>query len=326
MRRIILIGIVTVLVGVPPTPVRAQDGPTAEEHALLEEVSAVLHGFEALDSYSAGLTYNVLQHINVSMGADSVQLVQTIEANGTADVQQAVAPNQYDNQSIELTETVSQTMTGATNQDQTIGPLGIGLIVVDDHFYFRMEVPSTLAGVIPTGWQDVTDGMDAYPGMSMFNVDSLMEMGGNFPAGYMDALLNATIGVELTAEEMHAGRLESYFTLTLDPAKAFKGIGAGMFESMFNANTLPIDIGKFAEAIFTDEDTTYQIEIMMGREDQQLYALTATVYFDVEIGPDILTDPSMKGMEMTMSQSTQQMTLLLGYNEPLTITAPELGE
>lgn len=325
-RLIFVIGIAAALAGGALAPVRAQGGLSPEEHDLLKNISATLHDFQSLDSFSTALTMNLQQDINVTMRAQTVQLVQTIEANGTAETQKAVAPNQYDNQHVDLNETVTQTMTGAASRDVKVGPINVEMIVFQDHFYLRLGMPPGQSSALPQGWQDVTRGMDAFPGMGMFNVNSLMEMGGSFQAGYMDALLNAVTKVELTGEEMHAGRKETYYTLTLDPAKAFKGIGSSMFESLFNANAVPFDIGKLIETMFTDPDTTYQIEVVMGAENQMLYEFSVNIHFDIEVTSDMITDPSFQGVTMTMKQTSQQAIMLMGYNEPVTITAPELGQ
>jgi hypothetical protein len=175
--------------------------------------------------------------------------------------------------------------------------------VLNDRVYMRMEMPPEQAGVTPQGWYDVTEGASMFPGMGMYNIKNLVSLGGSamgsgegtgtLGTGLVDALLNAAVDVEILDPQVVGGQTRHHYRLTLDPPRVLQAVGMDTLSSMFNAGGLPFDLAKLIELMFTDADTRYTVEVVVGaRPDDLRYVESMDI--DLAIGGDVITDPSFR--------------------------------
>lgn len=321
-------GIVLLLVGlvISVVPAGAQGGGfTEEEQAALDDIEAAVRAFAAATTFSADLIQGLDQNITVGFQGQSVNLIQAITSDGTLQVQR-VEGYENANRSMDFMQTVSQTISGmGQDQENEIGPYQFGLIVFEDRIYMNMQMPPELAGTLPEGWQDVTDGAEAY-GMNMYNIQQMTRIEGKMDEAYFTSLFEAVTGVDVLGSEDAAGQTVNRYRLTLDPALALQTIGAENIEQMFNASAVPFDIPKLVDLMYTDPDTTYVVEVAVGAEDQALYEFVYNIFIDIAFGSELITDQSLQGAEIEMVQTVSQTFRPSGLDEPVTIEAPVLSE
>jgi hypothetical protein len=326
MRRTTVIITLLAVMLVWIAPVRAQDSFTSDEQAALDSVRAALESLTGAHTYTADITQKVDQNIGITYLGQALQMVQTMSSTGSLQFEDQ-PQNQYDNQSMTLTQNIVSSTSSATitNQTQTIGPLETRLIVVDDHIYLRMDVPANLQSAIPHGWVDVTGGADAFPGMDMFNIKGMLELGSIAGPEYADSLLKAVLAVDILEPETVDGRTANHYRLALDPKLALETVGAANLEQMFNADQSPFDVAGFIDLLFSDEDTHYDVDFLIFADDQTLHSVSVHMTIDVDIPSSLLTDPSLQGAEMSFKQDVVQITQISGIDVPVTIEVPELG-
>jgi hypothetical protein len=311
---------------VPLVPAAAQDsGFSDTEQAALDEVRAALERFVNLDSYSATISQQTKQDIGITYLGQKIRLLQEVDAQGTMQVDKD-AEGEFDNQQLSLTEMISQQISGGgADQDSQLGPVLLDLITVDDRVYMRVKIESDSSGVMPQGWVDVTDGMEAFPGMGMFDIRQMLEMGVFGPEN-LTAWFDSVITVKVREPAEVDGQTINTYRLGFDAAKALETFGTANMESMFNANALPFDIAALIDLIYSDEDTTFIIDFGIGADDQQLTEMTQVVTMDIAIGSELITDPSLKNADMTLLQTSIQSYQFYGFDEPVTISAPDVTE
>jgi hypothetical protein len=313
------------LAAVVLTPAAAQDGEFTEtEQAALDETRIALEHFVNLNTYSANITQQTMQDIGMTYLGQNVRLEQAVDAQGTLQVEK-VAGGGLDNQRLSLTETVSQHIIGGGGQDSEVGPIQLELIVLDDRIYMRLKIESDVSGMLPPGWVDVTDGAEMFPGMNMFDIRQVMQFG-VIESNFVTALFEAVIAIDIQEPTEVDGRTVNHYCLELDPVLALESLGVADLESMFDSNALPFDVAKLIDLIYTDDDTTFMIDFGVGADDQMLYDMTQFITMDLTIGPDLITDPTLKDAEMTMLQTSTQSYQFYGFDEPVTISAPELAK
>ncbi len=175
------------------------------------------------------------------------------------------------------------------------------------------------------GWHDVTDGAESFPGLALFDLQGLLEIGETFGPDYLINLFGAVTSVEIQEPETIEGRDVNYYRLALDPALALQGIGAGNLEGMFNAEQSPFDIAGFIELMYSDEDTAYTVNFAIYADDQTLYRYVEEMHTDILIPASLITDPSIQGAEMTLVQDVIQTLQPQDVNMPVSIEAPNLN-
>ncbi|MBN1201763.1 MAG: hypothetical protein JXJ20_07910 [Anaerolineae bacterium] len=325
-QRCLIVGIVLVaLCGAALAPVAAQDGLSVEEQAALDEVRATFEDFLALDTYSADLEQVITQNISASFEGEDVALEQVVTGEGEIQID-LTGEGEYDNLYMTLEQTIEQMLVGAGQEEAaTIGPIMIEMIIVADRVYVQMS-GEELAGMVPEGWVDVTEDASAYPGMEAFNFEQMLAMGSGLEADQLDALLSSVTGVELLGEDMLGDVAVNRYRLTMDPAQVLEKLGVEELSAMFESNALPFDVTALVEMIYTDEDTEYAFEVAIGVDDGVLYEHVQSMSTDIVLDSTVFTDPSLAGMEMIMAQETMQHFLFHSFNEPVTVTAPEVVE
>ncbi len=324
MRRSTVIILLLIMALAWITPVRAQEGFSPDEQAALDAVRAALESLAGADTYTADITQKVVQVIGVDYSGQSIQMDQSMSSAGSLQFEK-MPDSQYDNQQMSVTQTIQSSMSGAQTLDQTIGPMETQMIVVDDRIYLKIEAPEDLQAFIPSGWHDVTEGADAFPGMEMLNIDSMVSLNPMAEADYTDNLLKAVLTVVILEPETVDGRAANHYRLELDPKVALETIGAVNLEQMFNAEQTPFDMAGFIELIFNDEDTRYDVDVLIFADDQTFYSLSVHMTMDIDIPSDLLTDPSLQGAEMSFKQDVVQIVQISGTNVPVSIQAPELS-
>jgi hypothetical protein len=325
MRRSTVIILLLIMALAWVAPVVAQEGFSPEEQTALDEVRAALESLTGANTYTADITQKTVQVISIDYSGQSLLMDQTMTTTGSLQYE-SMHDNQYDNQQVQMTQTVQSTMTGAQNADQTIGPIDTQIIVVDDHIYLRVEPPEDLQAYYPRGWQDVTGGADAFPGMGMFNIDSIVSLGNITGPEYAEGVISAVRTVVVLEPETVGARTANHYRLGLDPRQALETVGAANVEQMFNADQSPFDVPKFIELLFNDEDTRYNVDVLIFADDQTLYSVSAHMTIDLTIPPGLLTDPSLSGADMSFKQDVVQIVQISGTDVPVSIQAPELGQ
>ena len=326
MRRRLTIMILLLIMALAwSAPVRAEEGFTPEEQTALDEVRAALDSLTGADTYTADVTQKVGQVININYAGQSLLMDQTMASTGSLQFENK-PDNQLDNQQMIMSQTIQSSMSGMQNTDQTIGPLETQIIVADDHIYLRIETPPDMRAYFPRGWQDVTEGADAFPGMNMVNIKNMLSIGNITGPEYIGGLLDAVRTVAVLEPETIDGRAVNHYRLELDPRQALETIGAASLEEMFNAGQLPFDVAGFIELMFADEDTHYDVDFLVFADDQMLCSLSVHMLFDIDIPSSLFTDASLTGAEMSLKQDTVQITKIGGMNVPVSIQAPELGQ
>jgi hypothetical protein len=327
MRRLwIGIGLVVMLVGAMWMPVAAQGDFTPEEQAALDDVRAAFENWLALETYSATLDQTVTQDIAIDIMGQAMTLVQTIEAKGETQVE-AVPGSAVPNQMMALTETITQDMKSmGESQVQEIGPVEVGVITVDDHIYMRMTMPDEMSGFLPVGWQDVTGDASAF-GMQSFDMQQMFQLSAStLNSDYLDTVLSSTLAVELLGEDTLDGVPVNRYRLALDVSSAVEALGGlGNMEQAFG-DGLGIDMEAMLEQIYDPENSSFAFELAIGVDDQMVYEYTVHMVTDIVLTEDMITDMALAGSEMTINQDLVSTLLVYGFNEPVTIEAPELGE
>lgn len=325
MRRSTVIILLLIMALAWTAPVYAQEGFSPEEQTALDEVRAALETLTGADTYTADITQKTAQVIGVDYSGQSVLMDQTMATTGSLQFE-SKPDNQYDNQQVMMTQTVHSTMTGAQNDDRIIGPIDTQIIVVDDHIYLRVEPPEDLQAYYPSGWQDVTEGADAFPGMGMVNIDSMVSLGNVTGLEYADNVLSAVQTVAVLEPESIGERIANHYRLELDPQQALETVGAANLEQMFDPDQSPFDVPKFIDLIFNDDDTRYDVDFLIFADDLTLYSISVHMTTDIDIPSEILTDPSLSEADMSFKQDVVQIVQISGIGVPVSIQAPELGQ
>ncbi|MBN1967259.1 MAG: hypothetical protein JW910_21580 [Anaerolineae bacterium] len=308
-------------------PAAAQGDFTPEQQAALDDVRAAFLNFVGLNSYTADVIQDTDQDMTISMMGQSLRMVQTISADGTV-LLARVEGAEYPNQSTTLNQTISQELTGMGQEQTTdLGPMVFDMIIADDRVYMQVGLPPEMAGYAPEGWQDVTDGAEIFPGMGAYDINQMLDLGGSaLEAEFVNTLLDAATDIEVLPEGAAFDVPTTRYRLTLDTRQAFESLGLADLSAMFNAEEMPFDIPAMIELIYTDEDTRYVLELVVGVDDQMLYEYTQIMHLDILIGADMMTDPTLAGAEMTLAQQVTTTLRPVGFDEPVTITAPELAQ
>jgi hypothetical protein len=326
MRTIFTVALAFALIA-GPISARAQDDPTPGTQAALDTVRTALDGFAQATSYTGQLRQTVEQVIAISYLDQSVVLTQTIKMEGTTTVQQA--PQQtYAARQIDFVQSISQTLTGGGLDETTeIGPVAYHVRVVDDRFYLRVEADDpAIAAQFPAGWRDITGGASAFPGMSMFDIEGVLAIDGNLSAGFSEGLLDAVTDITQEESAELPDKAATRYRLELDPARTLDLIGLPTMTGMFEEGRVPFDVPALIETLFNDEATRYTVHVTVEPGTNALVEYSDEWTMDVEITPDLITDPSLEGATMTLEQHSVQSFRPTAVNEPVTITAPEIAE
>lgn len=329
MRRalLVIVSLLLALTALPAPMLLAQDGLDAEARAALDTARRAIDGFFALDTFTIEHTQTLDQQIGISLGAESVILDQRIEQQGTT-VTERQPDSRFDNAASELDQVITQTLAGSGQEQALTLAQQIDMVLLDERAYLHVTSDDpALTGFFPAGWRDVTHGAAEFPGMQLYDLDQLLRLSSStFSAEIFAVLLGAVTGVETLAPDTLDGVTVTRTRLALDPAAAFTGASADALRAVFNAGALPLDVNGLLNLIFTDEDTRYEITLLLGADDAVLYGYDVFLSMEVAIPASLLTDPTLAGAEMSLAQQSVSTLRFANQNEPVTITAPELEE
>jgi len=327
-RQLIVIGcLLLALIAVPAGAAFAQDGFSPEQEAALESARRAVDDFFALETYTVEHTQALHQAIGVGAGEQTITIDQQIDQQGTTVIERQ-AGSQFDNQSSTVEQTVTQTLSGDEVGQEQIVTLAqtLEMIVLDDRAYLRVASDNPQASAFfPEGWQDITES--AIPGMELYNMEQLLATtSAEFSAEMFDALFGAVTDIELLEPETINGAAVERVRLVIDPATALSGETSGALRDMFNTAAMPLDVEGLLDLIFTDEDTSYEITLFLGADDEALYGYDIVLNMDVAIPGELVTDPSLAGAEMSLAQESVGTLRFTAQNEPAAISAPPLEE
>lgn len=329
MRRAlpVIVSLLFALSAPPGAALFAQEGLDAEARATLDTARRAIDSFFALDTFTIEHSQTLNQQIGISLGAESVTIDQRIEQQGTT-ITERQPGSRFDNATSTLDQVITQTIAGSGQEQALTLKQGVDMILLDGRAYLRMTSDDpALAGFFPDGWRDVTGGAEEFPGMEMYNLNQLLRLSNSaFSADVFAVLLDAVTEAETLAPETLDGVAVTRTRLALDPAAAFTGASAAALAEMFNAGALPLDVRGLLNLIFTDEKTRYEITLLLGADGTILYGYDVFLSMDIAIPASLLTDPTLAGAEMSLAQQSVSELRFTGQNEPVSITAPELGE
>ncbi|NDJ75456.1 MAG: hypothetical protein GYB65_04280 [Chloroflexi bacterium] len=307
-------------------PVSAQDGDGLSdvELAMLEEVRAALDGYLASETYTATLTQTLNQTMTINFQGQTITLTQAVIGTGGTQFQRA-PENVYDNQQTVITQVIEQTLTGLGQNNTGSTSLEVELRVVDDAIYMRMTDPTDQLGVLPEGWQNITQDASAFPGLDLINVDEMMgfstAMSRNTDSG---AILAAVTAVDDLGEDTAGNVPVQRYRLTLSVAEAVDALGMDNIENMFSAADMPFDVEGLLAAMYDGENTSFNIDVAISTQDQTLVEFTQLMVTDMEIGPELILDPALAGATMTLVQD-YEVTYTIDYAAPVEILVPDLS-
>jgi hypothetical protein len=319
---LILVGIL-VMVGLATaaTPAAlAQDPFTPEEQAALDTVRTALLDFVTRDAYTASLEMLITQDMSITYLDQTAALLQTVNMAGTIDMDRAQSRRHT-----QIAQTLTQTIGIGANSDTTkIGPLVIEMIVVDDRTYLKFDAPADLAEFIPSGWHDITEGANAFPGMDMFDIEGLMAFDELAGPSFVIDLLEAAQTVSIDEPETVGADPVIRYVFDLDPELVLASITSETLVGMFDADQVPFDVPALIDLMYADKGTAFELEVVLGRDDDRLISFSYLSGMDVLIEGDLITDPSLEGASITLEQTSRQRVSPDDLNPVLDIQAPPL--
>ncbi len=308
--------------------VQGQGDFPPEEQAALDAARAALAAFTNSESYSLAVTQNMEQSFVFVNAAESFQMDQVISSEGSLLFQRA--PGQpYDNRSLDLTQTMTQTMSSPTipqPQVTEIGPNRTRLIVADGRIYLRLDVTPELAAFIPKGWQDVTDGASMFPGMEMASLQGMLNTGQALSFTHLDTFFACVTAVESLDPDPADALAASRTRLALDSACLLRGIGSETLAGIFASGVQnTVDVDAFISALFDNPITQYTIEITLDAQGVMI-AYAEHVTSDSDITAALAPSNLGADVTVTLKQDIHQSYRIEETGFPVAITAPDLGE
>ena len=325
--RFCLVILLALALAAGPLSVHAQDDPTPDVQTALDTVRAALDNFAQADTYSGQILQTIDQVITINYLGETVALTQAIKMEGVVTLQKA--PQQrYADRQMDFVQSIAQTIAGSGLDDTTeIGPITFNIRVVNDRFYLRVQADDPLvAAQFPDGWRDITDGADAFPGMSLYDIDGLLAIGGNLGADFVAGMLDSVTSITPEPVTDAANDSLARYRLTLDPARTLDLIGMPSIVDMFDESRVPFDVPALIERLFNDEATAYTVLATVDASTNTLVEYVDDWRIDIEITPDLIIDPSLAGATMTLEQHSVQVLRPTAVNEPVIIAAPEIAE
>lgn len=333
MRRhgLIALALLTVLVaslGHPSAALHAQDGTglSADEQAALDTIRAAFEPLINATTITQTIEQNGTQRLTVDFQGENITISQETSITGESVVER-VPDADMPNQQVSLNETITQTLSGTdVDESVTVGPIMADVIAVDGRLFMRLALDdpdAAMQTVLPSGWQEITDGAEAFPGMNIYQVEQLMSMGQEFFDTGMTALWDEATAVTLPDASADDGSGEQIYTVAIDPPAVLEIMGSENMAGIFSGSDMPFDVERLFEVMFNDEDTRYSITVHLSG-DGQLRELTTNISIDTAIAGDLITDPTLAGAEITLVQEVAQTSRIDDLNGPVSITVPAI--
>lgn len=302
MKKILLVMMV-LLVGVFPTFAQ-DDGLSSEERELIAVVTESYEKLLQVTTYQSTAKQNTTQHI-VLGGAFPIELDQQT----TQDMEMHV---RMDGANTDMYSIVEQTISSTSAQTgSTEMSMVIESIWVDGEYYLRYtEAPPESAAFLPQGWTKAAD----IPGMEILDLDQLFE---TMAAQNQLAAFNLTEDKVESIQELESETVDGVevrvFDIVWKPDAFMEIAGSGLLDM----SSLGVDTEQFLSDMYSN--STYHQILKINTETGLPYQVDfQMVTEDVEL--------TVQGTTMTLSQTSVITTTLFGFDEPVTIEVPTLGE
>lgn len=327
MRRIFVIGLIFALLSVAgvPTLSHAQDSFTPDEQAALNDVATALKHFTHLDTYQLTGEQEFEQVIHAYQGDDIAMIItQQITTENAMELERQPA-NEFHNARMDMTQwiEINTTIFGQKPETQIIGPVNTNIIAVDDQLFIRMSGPPEIAVALPRGWIDITDGTAGYPGLDMFDFSAVLKLSLLADVQYAETILAAVTDITILDPVTMDGKNLNHYLVSFDNSLAIEELGVESLSDMFATSPDMIDIDAFIDILLNSENTLYTIDYFIEAQTGVLYSYEQVIQTDLDV-TEAMPMIAAQGLTMTMQQDIHQTFYLFGFNEPVTITAPDL--
>lgn len=299
-KQFLSITVLVILFSTTLTAFAQDDGLSADEVELIAYVQSAYENLLEVDTYRTSGKQTITQTISLSGVTVDQDITQNMETQVRTD-EQGTDSYAY----VEQSTTSTSPQTGSTSLALTLET-----ILIDGEFYLRYTgLDETTASLLPKGWAKAED----VPGMEMLNLDALAE-------------LNGTDQLQLfqLAEEKVASIIE------LDPQE-IEGISVRVFQIVWQQDAFnDIAGGNLMDMSSLGVDTEqFLLDLYTSSVYEQILMINAETNLPYRVEFQMVTenlDLSVQGMTMTLSQTSVNTTTLSGFNEPVEIEVPTLGE
>jgi len=293
-------------------PAAAQTSLTTDEQALVDYVQSTFDNFLTLDSFTSTGTNNIVQHINVTMQDMEMGIDQVIDQIITGQAQRDAASGL--SMAAQVDQTISQETPGQPAQDIT---QTIEMVVADGDFYMRFSnvSPATVASIYPSGWVNLSEDTNAFPGANLLNAEQYTKM---FEMQFQFPLNDTTIDriKELPGETLN-GVDTRVIKLVYNGPALFNSGEMDQYLSAFNTGQLGLDMDQLRQSM--GESAALELTIWIGIDDELIYRTDTQMSMSGDVGAVVAGIDNM----YLEQQATSSMTYT-GFNEPVTIETPSV--
>jgi hypothetical protein len=282
---------------------------TADQE-LIDYVQGAFDQFFTLESYSSSGTQNVVQHIVAKTQGQTVSVDQTIEQTLDGQVQN---DDGQMSMSMQIDQNIAQDVAGQSQElTQT---LEIILTGGDLFMRFSDVSPATMAAMFPKDWVNLVDDPDAFPGASAINAGQYADM---FSSQFKYPLTDETIEriKELPGETLD-GMDARVIKLVFNGPALFASGEMDQYLSAFNTQQMGVDMDQLRESM--GEQAALELTLWIGADDNMIYRQDVVMTLAGEMGAIVA------GIEsMSLEQQVSGTITFGGFNEPVTIEAPDV--
>lgn len=299
-KQFLSITVLIILFSTPLTAFAQDDGLSAEEVELIAYVQSAYENLLEVDTYRASGKQTITQTISLSGVTVDQDITQNMETQVRTD-EQGTDSYAY----VEQSTTSTSPQTGSTSLALTLET-----ILIDGEFYLRYTgLDETTASLLPKGWAKAED----VPGMEMLNLDALAELNGTDQLQLFQLAEKKVASIiELDPQEIEGISVRVFQIVWQQDA--FNDIAGG---NLMDMSSLGVDTEQFLLDLYTS--SVYEQILMINAETNLPYRV------EFQMVTENL-DLSVQGMTMTLSQTSVNTTTLSGFNEPVEIEVPTLGE
>lgn len=296
-RFLVVVVVLMVMVNVMPAAAQ-EDALTEEELALIEYLAGVYETFFTLKTVQA----TTVQNIDQDVTAGTVTINQVIHQ----EMQTQIIYDEEGNLSALYSKNEQSLSQEVAGQPAVTVDTDSEMIMVDGQLYMRLTTPQP---GLPTGWFDPA----TLPG-NIYNYDAMMEMAGRNSLALYPISPDTVVAIRELEPETVDGVEMRVFELEFATEIILEQSG---LEAMFNA-----DAGFDVEDMVAKmgDDASYIQKIWIGAKDNMLYRAEFTLQTSMQ-------DIEVTGAgAMDLVQDITGSVEYYGFNEPLKIEAPTMGE
>lgn len=300
MKKLTLLVLITVLM-LAAVGVRAQDLSAGELEAV-EDVSAALEALKTLDSYTATVDQTVDQEVT----AGTVNQKTRINQSGDITAQHTESGG------YNIEGTLLQDITINSGTQKTSVTMTMGLIIVDDVLYVRIDDASpALAPLVPDGWVNVNeDGADyqLLAGMNTAALNQLYEL--TYPVNEE----SVTSITKLDADEID-GQAMRVFEIEYDVQYLVDNGVLDTLASALASSAPGVDLRDLLTQMM--DGATLTLKVWVGDDDDLIHHMENELSVDTTI--------EIQGQKVDLVQTSTATIDFSGFDEPIEIEAPETG-